>query len=97
MGVLEWYGKDYRYVHLHDIPHHARFNIGDTVVTSGFSIIFPENLLIGSIVDFSLKGGNFYTIKVALFADMKKLTDVYVVKNLNRNEIDSLEISAAHD
>ncbi|GAE16008.1 rod shape-determining protein MreC [Bacteroides pyogenes JCM 6292] len=43
-GYLKWERGDSRYAYLKDLPRHAEFNLGDTVVTSGFSTVFPEVL-----------------------------------------------------
>ena len=41
-GSLSWDGKDYRYALLNEIPFHVEIETGDTIVTSGYSAIFPE-------------------------------------------------------
>ena len=48
-GSLQWDGDDYRYSYLNDIPFHVNAEVGDTIVTSGFSTIFPEGKLIGFV------------------------------------------------
>jgi len=96
-GSLEWEGKDYQTVNLNQIPHHVKINIGDTIVTSGFSSIFPAGIIIGFVSDYKIKGGNFYTIKVELANDFKNLSYVHVVKNLMRDEQQKLEERAGND
>ena len=49
-GYLKWEHGDSRYAYLKDLPRHAEFNLGDTVVTSGFSTVFPEGI-IGKVSD----------------------------------------------
>jgi len=51
--------------------------------------------LIGIIEDFRLKGGNYYEINVRLSNDFRKLSYVQVIKNITRQEIDSLETRVA--
>ncbi|PKP38969.1 MAG: rod shape-determining protein MreC [Bacteroidetes bacterium HGW-Bacteroidetes-15] len=92
-GSLFWDGKNYREVVLGDIPQHVLLVVGDTVVTSGFSSIFPPNINLGTIKSFDAKGSNFHTIKVQLFNDFKKLHNVWVVKNIHDNEREVLENS----
>ncbi len=41
-GYLKWEGDDPCYAYLKDLPRHAEFSLGDTVVTSGFSSVFPR-------------------------------------------------------
>lgn len=90
-GSLEWPGKNYQYAQLNQIPHHVDVQVGDTIVTSGYSAIFPEDVLIGFVDDFSLEGGAFYTIKVRLSNDFKKLHHVNIVDNILQKEILELE------
>lgn len=94
-GPLIWDGKDYRYCLLTDIPTHAKIKIGDTVVTSELSGIFPEGIMVGTIDSFERRQNeDFYTAKVHLSADLKKVNHVYVIKNKFKTERDSLEKSA---
>lgn len=90
-GSLAWEGKNYRYAMLSEIPHHVLINPGDTIVTSGFSAIFPEGLMIGTLTGEQKKRGDFVTLEVQLAADFKRLTDVYVIGNLEKNERAKLE------
>ena len=90
-GSLAWDGKNYRYAKLSEIPHHVAVNEGDTIVTSGFSAIFPPGLMTGTLTGDLSKGGDFISLKVMLSADFKRLTDVYVIGNLTRVERENLE------
>jgi rod shape-determining protein MreC len=90
-GPVSWYGNSSRIVKLIDIPHHVQIEIGDTIVTSGFGGIFPEGFLIGTVNKYRLKGGNYYEIDVELSNDFRKLNYVQVIKNLAKQEIDSIE------
>ncbi|MBD9179781.1 MAG: rod shape-determining protein MreC [Odoribacter splanchnicus] len=95
-GSLQWDGNDYRYSYLNDIPFHVDVAQGDTIVTSGFSSIFPEGELIGFVETVNKETANFLTIKVKLAVDFKKISDVYVVANLNKSEKLELE-EMTHD
>ena len=55
VGSLFWNGKSYRLGKLVDIPSHVEFNKGDTIVTSGFSYIYPEGKIIGVVEDFYIE------------------------------------------
>jgi rod shape-determining protein MreC len=90
-GSLYWEGKNYRQVTLGDIPHHAIIAVGDTIVTSGFSAIFPPDINLGTVSSFETKGSNFYTVRVKLFNDFKQLHHVWVVQNLWDKERDLVE------
>lgn len=79
---LSWDGGDPRYSNLIDLPRYTQFEPGDTVVTSGFSSIFPSDLPVGIVekIEDSIDG-MFYTVRVKLFADFSKLTSVFIVGN----------------
>jgi len=91
-GPLVWDGSDYRFCQLTDIPTHSKINKGDTVETSELSGIFPEGIMVGTIESYERKRNeSFYTAKVRLSADLKKVNHVYIIKNKFKNERDSLE------
>ena len=96
-GSLSWDGKNYREAILYEIPHHVPVSKGDTIITSGFSTIYPEGVLIGTIKDFEVKGGNFYEITVRLSTDFKNLTYVNLVSNLRKEEQIELEEQLEYD
>jgi rod shape-determining protein MreC len=91
-GPLIWDGKDYQYCLLTDIGTHAKIKRGDTVVTSELSGIFPGGLFVGTVESFERKqNDDFYTARIKLGADLKKVNHVYVIKNKLKKERDSLE------
>ncbi|MFD1094150.1 rod shape-determining protein MreC [Salegentibacter chungangensis] len=91
-GSLIWDGKNPNIVQLIDVPRQAPVKKGDTIITGGRSLIFPKGLPIGSIKDFQLdQSESYYTINVELFNDMTNIGYVYVIENVNREEIKSLE------
>ena len=90
-GTLKWDGVDYNRVQLHDIERQAPIKIGDTIETGGKSTIFPEGIPIGTVLKLSLGNTADNKIDVKLFNDMSNLRYVYVVKNIDKEEILSLE------
>jgi len=94
-GSLAWDGINHRYARLSEIPHHVAVNEGDTIVTSGFSAIFPAGVMAGTLTGAQRRGGDFISLQVLLSADFKKLTDVYVIGNLTRDERENLEKEVA--
>ncbi len=91
-GILVWKGGDPNLVDLVDVQSKAPVKQGDTIVTGGKSTIFPEGIGIGIIDQFELDPTeNFYSIKVRLFNDMTNVGHVYVIENLDREEIKTLE------
>ncbi len=90
-GSLEWNGKDYNIVQLMDIPKQESLKIGDTIETGGKSTIFPEGILIGTVLKMNQGNTADNKIDVKLFNDMSNLGYVYIVKNLHKVEIRLLE------
>lgn len=91
-GPLTWDGEDFRYATLHDIPTHVKLVKGDTIVTSAYSRTFPENIMIGFVESFERKAGEyFYTVKVKLSTEFKKVSHVYIVTNMMKEEQEQLE------
>ena len=91
-GSLIWNGKSTGFVQLIDVPRLASVRKGDTVVTGGQSIIFPENINIGTIDKIFIDNEtNYYTLNVKLFNDMTNLGHVYIIKSKDREEIINLE------
>ena len=90
-GSLAWDGTNYRYARLSEIPHHVQVTEGDTIVTSGYSAIFPAGLMAGTLTGDQKRGGDFISLKVLLSVDFKKLTNVFVIGNLRGEERENLE------
>lgn len=81
-GDLVWQPYDERKMHLRHIPKHANVAVGDTIVTSGFSTVFPADIPIGTIEKILLpSGSNYFDITVSLFNTIAKLEYVYIVDN----------------
>ena len=97
-GPLAWDGKDADFVNLTGIPFHVPLIVGDTVVTSSYSSVFPEDIMIGIVDSFEKpEGENYYNIKVRLSVNYRALSYVDVVENLKRNEIRTLERNKTND
>jgi rod shape-determining protein MreC len=90
-GSLTWDGRNPRYAILGEIPQHVSVSIGDTIVTTGYSAIFPEGVLVGTVSDYEKRGGDFYKITVLLATDFKKMQYVDIIGNLKRTEELQLE------
>ena len=95
-GSLIWDARRYNVVQLVDIPRSASLNVGDTITTGAMSSIFPENIPIGVIQEYTLnQNQSSYTIAVSLFNDMTNIKNTYVVKNRDREEILELQKTTA--
>lgn len=92
VGTLSWKGSDPGVAYMEDVPRHVKFHIGDTVVTSGYSTTFPAGLPAGVVMGrVKMSDDNFYVLKVALASDFKTLSTVRVLKDIYKNELDSLQ------
>lgn len=86
-GSLRWDSASPYYTQLLDIPRSAQVAIGDTIVTGGNSLIFPEGIPIGRINSYFLDENiGYYQIEVALFNDMTSLGSVYALRLINLDE-----------
>ena len=94
-GTITWKGDDYRYALLSQIPMSEQVNPGDTIISSGYSTIYPKGITIGVVEKVEpIPTQYFYTIKVRLTANFKKLGFVYVVSDLMKTEKADLEENA---
>ncbi len=85
-GILEWEPYDYRRTKLTSIPKHANIERGDTIITSGFSTIFPKGILVGTIEEIQLiRGSNYYDIIVRLNNNLALAENVYIIENLKKD------------
>jgi rod shape-determining protein MreC len=96
-GSLHWDGRDPGSALLHELPHHVTINTGDTIITSGYSAIFPEGIMVGTIAEFELKGANFYTVVVDLSTNFRRLNHIWVIEDLFREELLELQRKAGYD
>ena len=91
--TVQWDGTDPYMVDLLYVPRHYSLVVGDSVQTSGYSGIFPENVHIGIIYSIDLSDdAPFFNIKVKLANDFYKITYVEVAESVELPEIDSLQI-----
>lgn len=93
-GSVYWDGADPHTVMLGDLSKYAEPRVGQEVVTTGFSHYFPEGVRIGWIESAELNEVRTgYTVRVRLAAEMSRLTEVLVVENRDRIEIEALQRS----
>ena len=86
-GLLVWDGRNIQYSNLEELPTHTQFVKGDTVVTSGFSAVFPPGIIVGTVVESNRSGTTgLYSLKIKLSTDFQRLTYVRVVKNVFQSE-----------
>ena len=81
-GFLHWQGTPSDIAYVDDVPRHARFALGDYVVTNGYSSIFPPGIMVGKILHvFNSSDGLSYRVQLRLSTDFGKLRHVCVIDN----------------
>jgi len=91
-GILSWDGININKVQLKDVPKQAEVSIGDTIVTGGNSLIFPKGIPVGYVDSYKLDNSeNYLELEIKLATDMTNIEKLYVLKNNNLREINSLD------
>ena len=91
-GSLVWDGLKTGVMKLNFIPEYVEVSEGDTVITSGYSQIFPKGIKIGQIKTVATTESDYYNIEVSVSRTFNGLEHVYVVKDLRKNELNQLEV-----
>lgn len=93
-GYLRWKGGVSDLAYLEEVPRHAHFKLGDYVVTSGYSAVFPPGVRVGRILHvFNSADGLSYRVQLRLSTDFARLRDVCVIEDAAMKE--RLEIMRA--
>jgi len=81
-GYLRWHGGSPETAYVEDIPRHAHFRLGDFIVTSGYSSVFPPGIIVGRIKHvYNSENGLSYRLNIALSTDFSRLRDVSVIND----------------
>lgn len=94
-GTLMWEGGDPDVMVLHQIPKYKTVQVGEPVQTSGISAMFPKGVSVGVVCEAPTQDPeypNFIQMKVKLSQELATIGDVYIVQNLFKSEIDSLNL-----
>lgn len=94
-GSLTWKGGDVKYAYLEQIAAHAPFQVGDTIVTSGYSDVFPPGVIVGVIESFNKQNDdNFYSLKVRFATDFQSVNALWVIDNQQQEKLKQIEREA---
>lgn len=97
-GSLVWDGDSPDEAMLEELPRHTVFEVGDTIVTSGYSAVFPAGLPVGIVLDDNTdRNQNFFTLRIRLLTDFTTLGNVQVVVNNQADEIKALSAGEEND
>ena len=92
VGTVVWADADPSVAQVIDIPQHLIVSVGDSVLTSGYSYVFPKDIFIGTVIEkYDNPYNTFLTIKIRLATDFRNLYNVYLISNLYKPELDSLK------
>ncbi len=94
IGSLTWKGEDPAFALLEELPRHTLFSPGDTIITSGYSAVFPEGIMVGTIEKSSSNIKDLNTAIIKLSTDFFRLKNVCVIGNAQIDEIRQLEKEA---
>ena len=98
VGSLTWRGDDPSIAFLEEVPRHAKFHIGDTIVTSGFSTTFPEGIDIGTVMGkVRTSDDTFLVLKIRLASNFRTLGTVRVIKDALKHELDSINSIGSYE
>ena len=96
-GNLQWTGGSTLHAYLNDIPRYAKIKIGENVETSGYSTVFPPGLFVGRVTKIAnAPDGLSLQLDVNLGTNFATLSDVNIIVNENRAEIDSLRVKVSN-
>ncbi|MDB4088441.1 rod shape-determining protein MreC [Flavobacteriales bacterium] len=92
-GKLFWDKNDkINQVSVRGIPTYFKIKEGDTIVTQGGSGFFPPHEMVGTVTEvLKQAGSNNYLLKVKTSVDFNALNNVFIVKNIYKEELDSLQ------
>lgn len=91
-GPLTWDGVDPKFATLSDISANVLVHKGDTIITTSFSTLFPEGILVGYVEKVEANpAGDYLKIKVRLSTNFTNLSYVYIVNNKFKLEQQKLE------
>jgi len=94
-GSLVWDGRNPREALLEELPKHTVFAPGDTIITSGYSAVFPEGIPVGIVKENERDADdNFFTLRVRLLTDFSKLSTVRLVVSNDREQIKQIETTS---
>ena len=92
MANVVWNKIDSKHGTLEDIPTHLQLFSGDTIITSGNSLIFPEGLFIGTITEYYAEDGvSLNSASFRFSSDFNALFYVHIIKNLKREELINMQ------
>jgi rod shape-determining protein MreC len=93
-GTIYWDGISPAFISMRGIPRSANVVVGDTVVTSQITSLFPAGLLVGTIAEIVPDNtSNFFNLKLRTATNFSNIEYAYVLDNVQYDEQRGLEDS----
>lgn len=80
-GTLEWNGLSSKNLLLNDIPETAEIKVGDSIITGGMSLIFPEGINIGVVSEIIKQKNRNDTIANFMINNQVKIAKIQFKEN----------------
>ena len=94
-GSIEWEGRGVHEARLLNLLKYANPEVGDTIVSTGHSDIFPQGIVIGRIKRMELNDlQTAYNLDIELATDFTALHRVIIIDNRDLGEIQELQSQA---
>ena len=82
VGILRWHNNNM--CKIYEVQKNVEINIGDRVITSGFSKIYPPKLPIGTVSGVYDERGSYQkVVNVEIQSDFESIQNVFVVIDHN--------------
>ena len=91
-GLLVWDGVSSHGAILQEVPLQYKFALGDTVYTSGHSMMFPPDIPLGVAGEARVINGATNEVRVDLFQDFTAIRYVTVVHNTAFEEVEDFNL-----
>nr|MCU0354016.1 rod shape-determining protein MreC [Cytophagales bacterium] len=92
VGMVEWDGKNSQVSQMKFVPRYIDIKPGDTVVTSSFNAVFPQGVMVGTVQEAkAAPAETSYDLRLRLSTDFNRLSYVYVITNVYKEEQEKLE------
>lgn len=92
LGAISWKGYDPYVIQMDEVPAHVSVSEGDTIVTTGFSTIFPEGEMIGTVKKASLPdNARFWQIDITPAVDFSRIDYVTVSAYIRKSEYNTMQ------
>ncbi len=90
-GSISWGGNNRYKVSMNELSKYENINLGDTIVSTGFSNIFPGGVTIGTVDSFELNEmQTAYNVEINLAAHLTAIDYVLLVGSRDSAEVDEL-------